>query len=243
MATLAQITELINKQSAELKQQIISSNADLSAKIDNLIADVRSEIDDLKNENQLLRDRMDRLEDTFDRNARSAQLVIRNIPLLKSENLVNIFNDIASTIGFKVNYQPHLYRLMRPNTTAQATNQRMTRKGSMSQRTISSPPIMAIFIAKEVRNEFLRLYFIHKNLNLTDIGIETDAPIFISENLPTSNYNLFCMAVDKKKSGLVTKIKVLNGLVHVSTDPASSTSFSYRMVANAKELDVVVQRK
>lgn len=247
MATIDQISKLLDekmgRQSDEFKSELNSIRQDLISKIDKSIKNVDKKIDGINLETETLRNRVTELEDRVSRNERRCQLVMRNIPVVTSENLINIFNDIATAIGFKVVYQPRLLRMRLSsknphssesetlNRNAATSGSRMTRKNSTRQTESSykAPAIMIHFHSSDERNSFMNLYFKNGNLNLTDIGFETNIRIIIGDNLTPHNYKIFRDAQRLKKLGSLSKVSIRDGLVYVAANSSAKPALVHKL--------------
>jgi hypothetical protein len=82
-------------------------------------------------------------------------------------------------------------------------------------------PLIIRFANKFDRTVFYEKYFEHGNLKLTDVGINANQRIFISENLTKFNQEIFATAMKKEgrkisnkqdKRGVKVRIKVLSEL-------------------------------
>lgn len=218
MASLTEISTLINNAVVKLTSNINDKIDDICMKFDNRLVVLGDDVN-------MLRKRIATLEDQVNRYSRSNQINIRNILYTRNENLHNIFRAISSAIGFnKTTYDQHIYRVlpkgnlhkpsMQPSDPANAIKSRLRNKASNHENYIS-PTIVVQFVTPWDKSQFMNMYFKHITLNLSEIGFSSDVRVFISENLTSVNYNIFRQAAQLKKQGTIFKIQITNGLVYI----------------------------
>lgn len=161
--------------------------------------------------------RMDDIESTLDDNIRMSRLkevVISGIPVLSNENLLQIFDKISSLIGFdrQCCYAvDNIFRLGKYKLT-------------LRPPLINAAPILVRFSTQLLKNEFLQLYFKHRNLKLTGIGFNgsADDRVYINHNLSKTCNMIHKAALKLKKSGKIIKIQIKSGFIFVAWHGSSS---------------------
>lgn len=186
--------------------------------------------------------RMLLLEDKFERKNRADQVIIRNIPFVTDENINEIFLRICSKIGCSALVPAPIVRRLSSKKSIVADtnagigtnlNQRQTRKNSAkvksrtdsaessgisSSQTQHIPAILVKFWVPHNKMIFMRAYIGSSNLlNLTSIGFSVPNRIVIRDNLTPRNHQIFLEAMKYKSSGLVTKVKTIDGIVSCVT--------------------------
>lgn len=135
------------------------------------------------------------------RTDRLNDVIVKNVPQLKQENLQTMFENICETIGF----QHDLYQSV--NT--------MFRLGKLSKNGIRSPPILIKFTTQILKQEFLSKYFSFGKLCLRSFGFESDDRVYINENLSPAINNIYAKALSLKKNKLIDKVVTKSGYIFV----------------------------
>lgn len=258
MANIKEIRDYIDKSNtkllSEIRKEVTGVHEDLSNKITQMSADFDKKVSCVIEESTKQGDRINALEDRFIRFDRRNEILIRNIPILKDENLYDIFMNIAQVVNFATeNIIFQIYRLPVKN---QNTNYSQSSEGarhvkerlrsnkvgetSQSQRTkaISPPGILVKFAAPWIKSMFMNHYFKYNSLNLTDIGFSASSRIYISDNLTTRNHHIFREASTLKKSGIISKIRTADGLIYINLGSNSSDV----LVSSTSELMTLVKK-
>lgn len=197
----------------KLNLKIDKNHADIGVKIDQLainhrgeliqnLHDIESKMDDkLQKCLSTNTSKIEHLTNVIEDNERVAKLndvVLKGIPLKKNENLVTIFDHISSAIGFEVNHSTVniIIRLQHRN------NQ-------------TAPPILVKFLSIIQKRQFMTQYYAHRDLNLSEIGMDSEGRIYATDNLTKLNYNIQLKAIKMLKDQAISKIHTRSGLVYV----------------------------
>lgn len=218
MATIADISKLIESSNAKLIVTINKNNNDLKAEIQKLALSVNDKFVKVHNDLELVRQRCDTLADLSMRQDRKKELIVRNIPVLKDENVTTIAKTICSVIGFQSPYgTPIAIRLRGAMETAKAP--RITRSQSLTdkykEKAIQCPSIILKFATDWDAKVFMDRYYLKASLRLSDVGFTSEERVYISENLTPHNFAIFRLAREMKRAGTVIKARVRDGIVSV----------------------------
>lgn len=230
--------KLADRITADIKSEIESTRADLSAKIDDFANKFSSQIKAVECTTSLLQEKIAQLDDKIARMSKMCSLVVRNIPSVTGENLDDIFNSICGKIGYNIPVPfPKIFRAISKNKSTQIARSfdqmplptgRSTRRTKPSAsgstaaapllsegETVNSPLIIIKFVCDWHKIEFHRAYFKHGKLQLSDIGFLAPTQIVIAEDLTEDNRKIFREALLAKRKGLLSKVLTSNGLVCV----------------------------
>lgn len=186
---------------------ILSNNADLIAKIDDMRKDMEARFDrqicDVANDVKKIELRqctMDEKLEEIDRKSHLTDLLLNGVPIVPQEDLRRIFSVISHKIGFLSNENTlsSIFRLRNNNQS-------------------DHPTIVLKFLTTTARNDFFRLYMKCLDLNLKDIGFETGLRIYIKESLTKRNAEIFRKAIIAKKAAQVFNVHTYNGFVYIRT--------------------------
>lgn len=209
---------------------LLSSSTAIESKVRDLatrINDMEDQLKEFKSDPKTttLREAVDEVSvqlSTFaasvDRLARSQELVMFGVPFATGEDLGMLFRNICSTLGYAPSQCPlvHCKRLckQRPSTG-------------------SCPPVLCQFAFNGSRNEFYKRYLKKRSLCQRDIGFEQDSRIYINEHLNKEARLIYSEAVKMRKSGLLHKVRVQNGVVVIqsnSSDAACKPIYSMSLL-------------
>lgn len=202
---------------AKLNKKLDDSVNRLDNKFDNKIDQLRVDLkDDIKNDllPRIEQNTMDitaatnrvsaleatvrRLENSIELQAKENELIVRGVPLVIGENCQRIYQTLAQAVGYSPESIP----------TADAFRLRVPRAGA--------PPILVKFAFKLDKTTFHNKYFRKKNLNLTDLGYEAAARVYVAENLTKKNQQIFGAAMKLKKEGALSSVSTHYGIVSVT---------------------------
>jgi hypothetical protein len=178
VAVKQELKDVFASQIAEHTEQLASHDARLD--------DVESSIRELQNNAEAA--------------TKAADLIIKGIPLLSTDNPVNLYFGVASALGFD------------QNTTPAAEVFRLGKKKSGSS---FDPPILVKFTRLLDKNEFFRRYFRHKNLNLSEIGFPLHQRIYITENLTKQDQEIHGAAMKLRSERKLYSVSTSKGAVLV----------------------------
>jgi hypothetical protein len=128
-------------------------------------------------------------------------LIVKGVPMSAGEDLVSIYCNIATAIGYTQTQIPRadFYRLGKKKSDAKF-----------------DPPLILKFANYIDRRAFYRNYFLHRNLNLSEIGFGTSTQrIFITENLTKQNQEIYAAAMKLRYNKKITSVSTSNGVVMV----------------------------
>ncbi|XP_073986845.1 uncharacterized protein [Rhodnius prolixus] len=153
----------------EIKEKINKNNA--------LCQKIRKENTALKNENKILKGKVNQLQQSIKYNA----IKIVNIPLLQNENIGLIVETICAAIEFKIkkDFIDHCYRLRIRNTDR-------------------IPPIVLKFVKESDKKEFMRLIKLKELHTEQTLNIKPNKKIFVSEFMSPEYAKLYKEARELK---------------------------------------------
>lgn len=187
----------------------------LEKKIDNLTANLDKTIEaavgkvigNLASATSAVVERVSYVEkkvDTIDHSIRAKEIMISGIPYSNNENVLDLFGKISMHIGYKYEIIYSVDKIRR--LAARATN---------SKNSVSCPFIVVCFSTLLLKNEFMKLYFAAKNLNISILGFSNSNRIYINHSLAKSTLELFLMAKKLKKSGVINSFFVRSAFVYI----------------------------
>lgn len=214
MATINEISKLIESSNSKLIASINKVNSDLKADIQKLSLNVSEKFTSLYKDVELLQQRCDAVEDMVKRQDRRKEVIVRNIPVLKDESIATIVKSICSVINFQSPYGvPVAFRLR--GATVKAGESRMTRSKVVKGKSVQYPSIILKFATDYDATVFMDLYYLKASLKLSDVGFNSEDRIYIAENLSPANFAIFRLAREMKNAGSVIKVRTRNGIVSV----------------------------
>lgn len=172
-----------------VERSIDTMKEDCNTNVDNLVQSVN----EIRSDHLLKLQHLGRLE-------RSQDLVITGIPYQRTEDLNQIFRDIARCIDVerKENHLVHLKRL----------SKHPVRSGS-------SPPILCQFAHRGSRDEFFRKYLHSRSLKLHHAGFQGNGRIYINESLTQLTRTILKFAIELRSKGRLHRVCTKNGIVSV----------------------------
>lgn len=206
-------------------QMLLAQFKQTNAKIDNLngkLDDVKSELATVSNDVQTLKvecaerfrvtdhalhsvnKKVDHLQHAVANVANRGELTIQGIPYAVGENLEAYFKAICRRLA--VRESPTHIRRIKPRN-------QMANNGGL---------IVVEFSLLNDRNDFYSAYLKNHELKLRDVGLNSDARIYINENLTLTARKLKVLALNLKRSGKLSSVFTKQGIVHVkrtSDDP------------------------
>lgn len=234
MATIGEISKLIEASNSKLIDLINKVNSDLKADFQKLSLNVHEKFTNLHKDVELVQQRCDVLEDMLKRQDRRKELIVRNIPVLKDENIATIIKSICLAIGFQSPYGfPAAFRLR--GAIERAETSRVTRSQSdrAKEKSVQYPSIILKFATDWDAKVFMDRYYLKANLKLSDVGIISGERIYVNENLTSHNFAIFRLACEMKRAGTVVKSRVRDGIVAVQL---SGDSSNFIQISNIRDL-------
>lgn len=225
---IATLDDLWNKMQSMLKSttesietKIESGNAALEKRMSNIeeqLTAVRNECSDKVNklgeDMFALRNEMDLAVEAAFRADKNRELVISGIPFQNREELEDIFQRMAVSLGYDENQLP-LVGLQRLARTPIASG--------------TSPLILCEFALRQERNDFYRQYLSKRSLCLRDIGFESDNRVYINENLTKNARQIRAEAMKLKKLGHLENVTTRSGIVYVKRKGSETVSAIYSL--------------
>lgn len=190
----SKLFEKIDKLSTELKTEFTTGINNAVIKLEQSIADGQRHTNARIHVLELHREELERQN-------RIRDVIIRGVPSLPGENLWKLFEKIMSALNFE-------FQIFYSIDT-------IFRLGNSANKPGSSNAILVKFATLKLKQEFMASYFSDNNLRLSNIGINSDSRIFISENLSKANNILLKRAIELRKSGTVEKVSTKFGYVLV----------------------------
>jgi hypothetical protein len=128
-------------------------------------------------------------------------LIIKGVPMTADEDLTGLYCKIATALGYSPAQIPH------------AEIHRLGRKRSDAKY---DPPLLLKFGNFIDRKKFYSNYFLHRNLNLSEIGSGTTTQrIYITENLTKQNQEIYATAMRLRYEKKILSVSTSNGVVMV----------------------------
>jgi hypothetical protein len=144
------------------------------------------------------------LQNTTEAATKAADLIIRGVPMLSNEDPrfgpINFYMSIAAAIGYNSNNTPGAV---------------ITRLGRKRPDGNSDPPLLVRFGRLIDREEFYRLYFRHKTLNLSELGFSSNQRVYISENLTKRDQEIHGAAMKMRHERKLHSVSTSKGVVFV----------------------------
>lgn len=217
-ATLASINKQLQSLSTDQKamarkldEKVVDLMDAMDNKMDRLRTDIHDELSGTIQENTAkiaensrklnnLERKYEELENKLELVDKSADIIVRGIPMLKDENLGIYYEKIATAININ------------PDALPRARIFRIGRKKPGSK---TDPPILIKFSNRFDRMDFFRAYLKDTNLKLSDIGFTVDTRIYLSDNLTSMNRRIFQMAMKMRTEKKIFSVKTVAGKVYI----------------------------
>jgi len=177
----------------EIKEEVVTridKNETAIAAHGERLVEVEEAIDELRNETEAA--------------SKATDLIVKGIPMLPRENVVNIYLQIAATIGYRNEDVPtaDIFRL-----------------GKKKDGAKFDPPLLMRFTTVHAKNSFHRQYFRHSSLNLQDIGLSANQRIFITENLTKKHQEFYAAAMKLRREKQLYSVSTSRGVVMIRRNP------------------------
>ena len=138
----------------------------------------------------------------FGRMERALDLVFSGVPYQRNEDLYQIYQSVARSIGVVERVHPMVY---------------LKRLSNKPSSTGSPPPILCQFAFRGLRDEFFNKYLYSRSLTLRHIGFEGVGRIYVNESLTSLSRRILNAANKLRKEGRIYRVSTKNGLVSVIT--------------------------
>lgn len=193
-AKLDSCMDQMNNRMDALEEKFAASKSEC----DGHLATVSAQVDNIRSDVMQANRRLDS-------SGRAHELVISGVPYLQTEDLRQVFRNIASSLGYQDDDVPTaiLKRLARYPIAQGAT-----------------PPILCEFAMRTARDDFYRTYLQRRSLSLRHIGFDSNNRVFINENLSPAMREVRIEAIKLKKQGRISKVFTRDGAVYVKRSEA-----------------------
>lgn len=215
MASISDISKLIEAANKKLLASISKVNTDLKTEIQQLSLSVSEKLTKVCKDVDTVQQRCDILEDLAKRQERRTDLIVRNVPVLKDENVALIVQKICSYVGFQSPYGvPVAFRLRGAKESAVVSRVTRSKPDKTINKSVQFPSILMKFATAWDVKIFMDGYY-KASLKLSNVGFNSEDRIYVNENLTPANFAIFRLAREMKKTGTVTKVSVRDGIVAV----------------------------
>lgn len=192
------LDDRLGKQTLDIKNEIKScidlTKSELNGRIDIEIDKIHTKIDTKEND--------------LERRLRLKDVVIKGVPRLDQDNLMEIFVNICKAVSFKHEAPYAIDNILRLNYG----NKKQTKKTNGN-----FPVILVTFTSLYLRNHFMKQYFLYKKLCLSDIGYSqgSEHRIYVCDNLSAYHNSIYKAAVSMKSSKNLDMVTIRSGFVFV----------------------------
>lgn len=184
-------------------RNLFNAIGELRGRVDSICTEFQTQIEELKAENTTLKTALDDVQDSLVRQSRQNQIIIRNVPVLQNENLVDLFGKLSKAIKFNLCSTYNIYRQQPKDINKQLDGRRTRSQTVNSVPSVATPPpiIFKHFQNNLDKSNFLRCYLNIGNVNLEALGFASPGRIYFGENLTKRNYTIFrkCSQMKKRK--------------------------------------------
>lgn len=187
------ITSKIDQQTNMIRDEFSKNLIDFQTKIENNVQR------DLSNHSSRV-EQLSAVVANIERETKLNDVILRGIPSTDNERVMNIFDQVCTTIGFELK--------------CSAVNN-VFRLGTTKNNTDRNTAILVKFSSLVLKREFMSKYFAFRNLNLRSIGMDSDERIYASDNLTKTNFDIQQKAVKLLKNKVIFKVHTRNGHVYV----------------------------
>jgi hypothetical protein len=186
---------------ASVKEEVAAVRLDVSNLITTQISEHDNRLDGHDKRLDALEASLRELRNDAEAATKSADLIIKGVPMLSNENPVNIYVGIAAAIGYN-------------NVTTPSADS-IIRLGKKKPDGKFDPPLLVKFVKISDKMEFFRRYFQHKHLNLSEIGFNTRQRIYITENLTKQDQEVHAAAMQLRHERKLSSVSTSRGVVMV----------------------------
>lgn len=147
-------------------------------------------------------------QERLERDSLLLDLIVTGIPLHRNENVSLLADRMCDIFGFNKGWNglSGCYRLAKSRKTTNPPN------GSNPK---ASPPIISKFWTFNLKQEFFIRYLAKKSLNLSDIGFQTAARVYINESLTSTNQRILSKCRQLQKNKMIHQCRTYKGQVFV----------------------------
>ena len=184
------LAKLIIQSGTEVQSNINKKIEGLQQVVDNLKMSIDKRFENVSMQCVAAVQKIEAIEDELLRRDKANELRIVGIPFIEGENLTDIFNKIASKLGYETGNP-----VMAPF---------LNRIGNIKVK----PAVRA-------KSMFFGSYLKNLKLCLADIGLQYNGRIIISENFTKANKQIFDEAYSLKRQRKVSQVFTIVGVVHI----------------------------
>lgn len=204
--------EMCHNSISDLKMLVQKQDTKINS-CENSIQDVKKEHLVLGNKVKLLQTEINSVEQYSHRN----NLLIYGIPEVNGENIILVVKRLAEVLNFEnwsIQYIDAVHR--------------MGRRGGPGPR-----PIIIKFVSRLVKEQFLKLRRLKRNLKASDLGYSSDDNIYVNESLTSSTRQLLKLARETAKQRKYDQVWTANCAIFVRKDRDSPSI----KILSAQDLD------
>lgn len=201
------IQAMFAQSKTDIEDKIDSCKADLEKKIDGVeqkLSDLRldcgTEINKIAGVVSDMQSDLDRTKRSVARLESSHELIVSGIPFTNDEDLLIIFQNIATTLAYTASTMPMVH---------------VKRLSKLPISVGSTPPLLIQFALRNIRDEFYGRYLRERSLTLRHIGFSNDNRVYMNENLSQADREIRSQAVKLKRQGRIHQVYTRNGTVYV----------------------------
>lgn len=185
-----------------IEQQLSAWKIEMDKTLVRHTSDIDGKINDMAENFDFRIGSLEYNHEQFERNTRLNDVVVRGVPQLTNEKIYEIFKNLAWAIKFQyVDVRLVLNSIFR-----------LSKDG----------PILIKFNTLAFKNDFMKKYFIKKNLSASDIGFQKITKrIYMNDNLTKHNEEIHKLAYKLKKDDVISQLNIRDGLVFIKVDNQS----------------------
>lgn len=205
----------------ELGNRVKSDVQLIKKSVDEFKTRVGSDISEIKKQLNEHEQRFENTDDDFERLKLSQDLRVIGIAFKDNENLIELFNKIASKIGFNIEQcstVPSLERIPVRNKT--------------TKQMIPSNTILIHFAIQRQKQLFYSCYLNKMPLDPTKFNLAAEQRIILSENVTRKNAKLFKVAQTLRKEEKLAQTYTEYGLVKIKFKLGNFTQ--YEMISHLR---------
>lgn len=185
----------INKKHAILSKEMTSKISDVENKVETKIQQIKLEYDA----------KIKELQNESERQNIKCDIVIHGVPVINNENIMNVIHSLLDKLEISHSAVSLAFRL------------KVLHKGRHPQ------PILLKCSSVSSKSSIISKYFAYKTLNLSCIGFESTARIYINECLTKSDRIIKEKLLKLQKEGKIYKVSIRNGQVMVKLTAEDSS--------------------
>lgn len=137
------------------------------------------------------------MEDGIERSEKQNQCLLRGVPYVVNKDLNSIVTNLCNNIGFSLevtiihSFRLGLKKFAKSPEIVQAKKRLRSATSSVEPKSFNFLNILMTFESAVQKNRFFKLFYSHKDLNLSSIGFPSDGRIYVTDNLTRNSYAIF----------------------------------------------------